>query len=81
MAMTVLNNASTAMTLGELNKNINKVGKDLRKIAQGQKITNAGDAASDFAISEKMRTQIRALKQDIQNTQSRSVANACRSLR
>ena len=72
MAMTILNNASTAMTLGELNKNINKVGKALSKVSSGQKIVGASDNAADFAISEKMREQIRSLEQDIQNVQNGS---------
>ena len=72
MAMTILNNAAANMTLGELNKNITKVGKDLKKVSTGQKINSAGDNASDFGISETMRAQIKALQQDIQNVQNGS---------
>ena len=60
------------MTLGELNKNTNKVGKQLTKIATGQRITGASDDSASFAISEKMRDQIRSLEQDIQNVQNGS---------
>lgn len=58
------------MTLGELNKNITKVGKDLKKISSGQRLTGAGDGASDYAISEKMRVRIRALGQNERNVQT-----------
>lgn len=70
MAMTVLNNTAAMMTLGELNKNITKVGKDLKKISSGQRLTGAGDGASDYAISEKMRVRIRALGQNERNVQT-----------
>lgn len=72
MAMTVMNNSAAALTLGELNKNITKLGKALTKVASGQKYNSAGDAASEYAISEKMRAHIRALEQDIQNVQNGS---------
>ena len=72
MAMTILNNSAAMMTLGELNKNINKVGKQLTRVATGQRIAGASDDAASFAISEKMREQIRTLEQDIQNVQNGS---------
>ena len=72
MAVTVLNNSSTAMALGELNKNINKVGKTLAKLQTGQRIVNASKDTASFAISERMREQIRSLEQDIQNVQNGS---------
>ena len=55
MAMTVLNNASAMMTLGELNKNVSKLGKQLSKLASGQKIVSAGDGTADYSISERMQ--------------------------
>ena len=70
MAFTVLNNTAAAMTLGELNKNITKVGKDLAKLSSGQRLPNFGAAASDAAISEKMRVQIRGLEQNDRNVQN-----------
>ncbi len=70
MAMTVLNNTASMMTLGELNKNITQVGKELARISSGQRIRGAGDGASEYAISEKMRVRIRALDQDKQNVQT-----------
>ena len=58
------------MTLGELNKNINKLGKSLAKLSKGQRIISAADDSASFAISERMREQIRSLEQDIQNVQN-----------
>ncbi|MDY6269301.1 MAG: flagellin [Selenomonadaceae bacterium] len=70
MAMTIMNNNGAALSLGELNKNISRAGKDLKKLASGMKLNGAGDDASGYAISEKMRTRLRALVQDDQNVQN-----------
>ena len=70
MAMMIMNNAAAAMTLGELNKNISQVGKQLKKLSSGQRIVGAGDDASGYSISEKMRVRIRALGQDERNVQN-----------
>ncbi len=67
MAITIMNDASAAMTLGELNKNISQLGKQLKKVSSGQRINSAGDDASGYSISEKMRVRIRALDQDERN--------------
>ncbi|MBO6305667.1 MAG: hypothetical protein J6M62_11440 [Selenomonadaceae bacterium] len=42
MAFTILNNTAAQMTLGELNKNISKVGKQLAKLSTGEKISGGG---------------------------------------
>ena len=68
--MTIMNDASVSMTLGELNKNISSLGKQLKKVSSGQRLNSAGDAASEFSISEKMRVRIRALDQDERNVQN-----------
>ncbi len=65
--MTIMNDASTSLTLGELNKNISELGKQLRKVSSGMRINGAGDGPSEFSISEKMRVRIRALDQDERN--------------
>lgn len=70
MAITIMNDASAAMTLGELNKNISQLGKQLKKVSSGQRINSAGDDASGYSISEKMRVRIRALDQDERNVQN-----------
>ena len=66
----IINNTATMMTLGELNKNITRAGKNLARLASGERITNAGDDASGYAISERMRVRIRALDQDEANVQN-----------
>lgn len=70
MAMTIMNNTSTMLTLGQLNKNISKAGKDLKKLSSGMKLNSAGDDASGYAISERMRVRIRGLDQDEQNVKN-----------
>ncbi|MCI7331573.1 MAG: flagellin, partial [Selenomonadaceae bacterium] len=72
MAMSIMNNSATAMTLGELNKNIRNVGKQITKLSSGQRLNGAADDASGYAISEKMRVQLRGLDQDIENVQTGS---------
>lgn len=72
MAMTILNNPTSKMTLGELNKNITKQGISLRKISSGMRINGAQDDASGFSISEKMRVMIRGLDQDEKNVKNSS---------
>ena len=72
MAMTILHSAGVQLSLGELNKNTSRLGKSLSKISTGQRIVNAAGDAASFAISEKMREQIRSLMQDTQNVQNGS---------
>ena len=68
MTMKAMNNTSAALALNELNKNNNKLSKDLKKVSSGMRITGAGDSAADYAISEKIRVLTRALNQDIDNS-------------
>lgn len=68
MAMLVAHNSSSALALGELNKNNSRLSKDLQKISSGMKINSAGDGAAEYAISEKMRVMVRSLNQDIENS-------------
>ena len=44
--------------------------KSTAKLASGMRITNAGDDASGLAVSEKMRTQVRGLRQAERNTEN-----------
>ncbi len=67
--MGIINNISSQMILGELNKNTKKKSKAAAELALGEKIKNAGDDASGYAISEKMRVRIRALDQDDANVE------------
>ena len=70
MGMVIKNNMAAQQILGELNRNSNKLGKSLKKVSSGMKINSAADDASGYAISERMRVQVRGLDQDINNTQS-----------
>ena len=70
MSMVINHNIGAQLTLGELNKNINKAGKLLAKLSSGMKIVGADDDASGYAISEKMREMVRSLDQDDQNVQN-----------
>ena len=68
--MVIVNNASAGFILGTLNINLNKKNKASSQLALGEKIRNAGDDASGYAISEKMRVRLRALDQADANVQN-----------
>jgi len=70
MAMVVKNNMSAISTLNTLNKNSSALAKSLEKVSSGMKINGAADDASGYAISERMRVQIRGLDQANANTQN-----------
>ncbi|SDG91096.1 flagellin, partial [Selenomonas sp. WCT3] len=72
MGMVVKNNMSAVSTLNTLNKNSNALSKSLQKVSSGMKINGAADDASGYAISERMRVQIRGLDQANANTQNGS---------
>ena len=72
MAMVVKNNMTAINTLNTLNKNSSALSKSLQKVSSGMKINSAADDASGYAISERMRVQIRSLDQANQNTQNSS---------
>lgn len=50
----------------------NSLGMDkaIEKLSSGERINRAGDDASGLAVSEKMRTQVRGLRQAQKNTQN-----------
>ncbi|ORU00583.1 Flagellin protein FlaA [Anaerovibrio sp. JC8] len=68
--MVITNNVSANMILGNLNKNIKGKSKATKQLALAEKISSAGDDASTYAISEKMRVSIRALNQADANVQN-----------
>ena len=70
MAMVVKNNMSAVNTLNILNKNSSALSKSLQKVSSGMRINGAADDASGYAISERMRVQIKSLDQDNRNTQN-----------
>ena len=68
--MVVKNNMSATNTLNVLNKNHSALQKSLEKVSSGMRINSAGDDASGYAISERMRVQVRGLDQDNRNAQN-----------
>lgn len=70
MGMVVKNNLSAKKTLNVLNANTATLQESLAKVSSGMKINGAKDDTASFAISEKMRSLIRALEQDISNSQT-----------
>lgn len=70
MSMVIKNNLQAGFALRETKKNTLAAAKDLKKLSSGLKINDAGDDASGYAISEKMRAQIRSLDQDFANCQN-----------
>ena len=68
--MVVKNNMSALNTLNVLNMNHSQLSKSLAKVSSGMRINGAADDASGYAISERMRVQIRGLEQDNRNTQN-----------
>ena len=65
-----MHNSSAMMALGELKKNDKSLSKQQKKVGTGMKIVGAGDGASEYAISEKMRLNIRALDQATTNVRT-----------
>lgn len=58
--------------LSVLHKTERKESKSAARLASGKKITSAGDDPAPYAISQKMRVQIRALAQAKQNEENGS---------
>lgn len=72
MAMVVKNNMSAINTLNVLGRNSKEFAKQLQQVSSGMKINSAADDASSYAISERMRVQIRSLDATLVNTQNGS---------
>lgn len=70
MALVVKTNMPAVNTLNQLDANAAQMAKNLEKVSTGMKINSAGDDASNYAISEKMRVQTRSLEQDDMNAQN-----------
>ncbi|SFE31896.1 flagellin N-terminal helical domain-containing protein [Alteribacillus iranensis] len=65
--MKINNNIQALNAYRNLNNNQNAVSKNLEKLSSGLRINRAADDAAGLAISEKMRSQIRGLKQAERN--------------
>lgn len=68
--MQILNNIAAMFSLGNLNKNKKKQEDSIQKLATGEAFPSARYGAETYAISEKMRVQIRALDQNDDNTKA-----------
>jgi flagellin len=66
--MRINNNIPALNTYRMLNMNTNALGKALEKLSSGKRINKASDDAAGMAISEKMRAQVRGLRQASRNS-------------
>ena len=69
-SMIINHNMSAIFTERNLKFNNLASDKDMEKLASGLRINRAGDDASGLAVSEKMRSQIRGLRQAESNAQN-----------
>lgn len=65
--MVIFNNMAAMSALNETNRNTSKLEKTIRQATSGMKINSAGDDASGYSISERMKVRIRALNQNDEN--------------
>lgn len=65
--MIINHNMSAIFAQNRLSQTNNRVTENMSKLASGLRINKAGDDASGLAVSEKMRSQIRGLRQASQN--------------
>ena len=70
MGMSIYNNLTAMSALHENNRNEKSLAKMLKRAASGMKVNSAGDDASGYAISEKMRVKLRALEQNDRNVKN-----------
>ncbi len=70
MGLVIKNNKSATNALNTLKKNKTALAKSLAKVSSGMRINSAGDDASGYSISERMRVEVRGLDQDVRNTQN-----------
>ena len=61
--MIINHNMSAMFANRELGVNDLALTKSMEKLSSGMRIVRAGDDASGLAVSEKMRSQIRGLRQ------------------
>jgi flagellin len=67
--MRIMNNIMALNAHRQLAVNQSNASKSMEKLSSGFRINRAGDDAAGLAISEKMRGQIRGLKQAMRNAQ------------
>lgn len=69
MGMIIQHNINAMTAYNKLNVNVTGLKKSSEKLASGYRINRAGDDAAGLAVSEKMRSQIKGLKQAVRNAQ------------
>ena len=67
--MRIMNNIMAMNAHSQLSVNQSAASRAMEKLSSGLRINRAGDDAAGLAISEKMRGQIRGLKQAMRNAQ------------
>lgn len=67
MGMQIANNVIAISTLNGLERTRKKQNKALAQVISGTRIHYAGEDTSGYALSERMRVQIRSLNQDLEN--------------
>ena len=72
MSMKILRNDLTTLALNAFDASVKTIGKALARVAKGQKIVDASEDASQYAISERMRNMIRDLDRSSENIQNES---------
>jgi len=68
--MIINHNMSAIFAHRVMQNSVKGVDDSIRKLSSGERITRAGDDASGLAVSEKMRSQIRGLRQAEINVQN-----------
>ena len=68
--MIINHNMSALFAHRQLKVSNNAVSKNMEKLSSGLRINRAGDDASGLAVSEKMRAQIRGLRQASRNAEN-----------
>ena len=68
--MRINHNMSAIFATRQLHTYSNRLDRTIERLASGEAIVRAGDDASNLAVSEKMRTQIRGLIQAEKNAQN-----------
>lgn len=67
--MVISHNLPALNAYNKLGANVTGLAKSSEKLSSGFRINRAGDDAAGLAISEKMRSQLRGLKQSVRNAQ------------
>lgn len=67
--MILANNMAAITIMNEATRSVKSSTKATKQFALGERVTDAGDDASAYAISEKMRTKVKSLEQANDNSE------------